>query len=258
MGIAASVVKKLDYHKPVTEITNEFIVRNMMSCNSNTETRQEIEISGLTCTGGMDFSDFSQSSIMAPELDCVQENLSNITQINQLKSDLKAGLKKETDGVVIGANISADVQEFINLEHTKIINAVTSESLMTCIQTSIQSQIVSIKNNVFGGVCKLSKIEQNITNNAVSKCRQANTVIQDAQNRIQTVLDTTYSGKITGVTLSWLKWGVYILGAIIVLVVIIKFTGSGSGSRPAPYAHYVPPVPYAHYVPYSPNRRRTS
>ena len=252
MGIVASSVQKLDYNKPVTDITNEFVVRNMMSCNSNTETSQVIEISGLKCKGNMDFSNFSQSSVTAPEIKCVQNNLSNASQINRLKSDLKAGLQKETDGVVIGANISVDVQAFINEEHTKIVNAVTSESSMTCIQNSIQSQIIKIKNNEIEGDCKVSNLIQNITNNAVLNCKQANTVIQDAQNRIQTVLDTTYKGKISGVTLSWLKWGVYILGALIVLYAMYKFSGSGSGRYgypPVPYAQYVPPVPYAQFVP---------
>lgn len=248
MGIVASSVKKLDYNKPVTDITNEFVVRNMMSCNSSTETSQVIEISGLKCKGNMDFSNFSQTSVTAPEIKCVQNNLSNASQINRLKSDLKAGLERETDGVVIGANISVDVQAFINEEHTKIINAVTSESSMTCIQNSIQSQIIKIKNNEIEGDCKVSNLIQNITNNAVLNCKQANTVIQDAQNRIQTVLDTTYKGKISGVTLSWLKWGVYILGALIVLYAMYNF--SGSGRYGYSYAQY-PPVQYVPYPQYS-------
>jgi hypothetical protein len=225
MGITASSVAKVDYNEPVNEITNKFIVKNMMSCNQNTDTKQEIEISGLKCGGKLKISGLSQTSVVAPTVECIQKNLSKASQINKLKSDLKAGLEKEIDGVVLGAAISVDAQTFINKAHNKIVNAVTSESTLNCIQSSLQKQIVKIKNNEVDGDCDLNNFTQNITNNALLKCKQANKTIQDVENRIQSVIDTSVSSKVSGITLDWLKWIAYGLVVLLAIYVIYKFSG---------------------------------
>lgn len=187
--------------KSTSDILNESITNVLMSnsssCKQNNIARQNISITDINTTCGLNINGINQESTQTPNFSCSNNSSNNNVLMNELKNKLDQNIEQQLKGLNLGNenknNISNKIKNIIT-------NNIRMDNISKCVSKNFNSQDIIIKNiNATCNDCNkpcpplydcskmyekcnvnIMNIGQKLTQNAVAKCMLDNKIINEA------------------------------------------------------------------------------
>jgi 23S rRNA U2552 (ribose-2'-O)-methylase RlmE/FtsJ len=166
--------------KSFQETVNSVAVSNSQSCSGGVYSNQELKILNAN---GVVIGDINQDSSQTLNLTCLQANVTQQSFAANMEAALKAKAEAvaKAQGISSLSNVNVSTQTQIAEATTKVTNAVSIQSIQSCVASLAATQGITIDGITNS---KVASISQTVTQGVGINCIQKNTAATDALTSI--------------------------------------------------------------------------